>query len=183
MPPLQQVTAGGSRAELWEGRTAAQTAGPGHAAAHEQTSSIIKHAADDLQNALMASSASQAESTGIIASAILNAAMLPGWPVPNQAAMAEFAAKTKISEEEMLKQLANFGANSELIEKLRKKKPQVGKKVLIYLAMLLTAVETVIDTVANELAMLSGEEKSLKESREKANSRGHNGARQHVYIE
>jgi hypothetical protein len=185
MTPLEQVTGGGSRADLWEGRKGVETAqngSSGTAKVDDQALSITKHAGNEAQSALLAGDASQAQ-TGIIASFVLNAAMLPGWPIPNQAAMAEFVAKTKISEEEMFKALKNLGANEELLEKLRKKKPQVGKKVLLYLAMFLTAVETVIDTVANELAALSGEEKNLKESREKANSRGHAGSRRHVYVE
>jgi hypothetical protein len=204
--PFQQVTGGASRSELWEGSKAPNAAlagdlGTSSKASTASTTSVVtqpseqplsatiaKHEAatnlqDNLQNVTVATASSHVDQTGIIPSFILNAAMLPGWPVPNQAALAEFVAKTKISEEEMFKQLANMGASSELIEKLKKKKPRVTKKLLVYLAMLLTAVETVIGTVADELAMLSGEEKNFKEDRERANPRGHTGSRQHVYIE
>ncbi len=197
--PLDQVVGSGSRSELWDSAKKAATA----ERQDEQALSVAKHEvadkfpadkpsadkvhvdklSDNLQNAMLASGSAQPEHTGIIASFVLNAAMLPGWPIPNQAAMAEFVAKTKMSEEEMLKRLADLGANSDLIEKLKKRKSRTSKKLLIYLAMLLTAVETVIGTLANEVAMLSGEEKNLKERRERADARGHTGARQHVYIE
>jgi hypothetical protein len=186
MSPLRQVAGGASRSELWDGSKAPPAADHQPELAHQKEQGLALTKRDDvndLQNAMTASSSAQAEHTGIIPSFILNAAMLPGWPVPNQAAMAEFVAKTKMSEEEMLKYLANLGASDELIEKFRKKKSQAGKKILVYLAILLTAVETVIGTVADELALLSGEEKNLKESRERANPRGYNGSRQHVYIE
>jgi hypothetical protein len=125
----------------------------------------------------------QTERTGIIDSFILNAAMIPGWPFQIQPATPELVAGAKISEEEALTYLANLGAHEALLEKLRKAKPPVGKKLLIYLATLLTALETVIDTVAAELAMLAGDEKALEERRASANSHGRAGARRRLYME
>jgi hypothetical protein len=141
------------------------------------------HDTNVLSLATLANGLLQTERTGIIDSFILNAAMIPGWPFQSQPATPELVAGARISEEDALIYLANLGANEDLVQKLRKAKPPVGKKLLIYLATLLTALETVIDAVASELAMLGGDEKTLKEERASANSHGRAGARRRLYVE
>lgn len=162
MPLSQQVTGSGSRAELWDGWKAVQLP-------------VLQPDASAIQQALVANN--------VPAAALgFNAAMLTGLPFHRQ----QFAAMlgdSKVSEEDVLNYLAALGADDEFLKKFRKSKTAIGKKLLIYLAMLLNALETVAQTMANELAALSGEEKSVQESREQANSRGHGGPRRHVYVE
>jgi hypothetical protein len=141
------------------------------------------HDSSVLLQATLANGLLQTERTGIIDSFILNAAMIPGFPFQIQPATAELAAGAKISEEEALTYLANLGADGALVEKLRKTKPPVGKKLLIYLATLLTALQTVTDMVATELAMLAGDEKTLAEQRAGAHSHGSAGGRRRLYME
>jgi hypothetical protein len=141
------------------------------------------HDASMLLQSTLANGLLQTERTGIIDSFILNAAMIPGWPFQTQPVPAELVATAKFTEEDALTYLANLGANEDLVEKLRKSKPPVGKKLLIYLATLMTALQTVVDTIADELAMLTGDEKALEEERAGANSRGGGGARRRLYME
>jgi hypothetical protein len=169
MPPAQQVIASESRAELWEGTKAAQLP------ALPQDAANVRHT-------MVANIAVQSDPTGIVPSFILNAAMLPGLPFHRQQAAA-LIADPKVSEEDVLNYLQALGADDEFLRKFRKAKTAIGKKLLIYLAMLLNAFETVASTMANELAMLAGDERSVQESRERANSRGHAGPRHHVYVE
>jgi hypothetical protein len=172
MPPAQQVSASGSRAELWEGAKAAQLTVQDARAQH----------INSLQHAMQATGMAQPESAAMAASLIFNAAVLPGLPFHRQQAAA-LLADPKVSEEDVLNYLEALGADDEFLKKFRKAKTAVGKKLLIYLAMLLNAFETVAETMANELAMLAGDETSVQESRERANSRGHAGPRHHVYVE
>ena len=199
LPPLQQVIASsltpmGDAPEA--ARAMAEPDGLEAIQAREQLANSVQaaavrqhdaagraHDANALSQALLGNGLLQTERTGIIDSSILNAAMIPGWPFQTQPVTAELVATAKFTEEDALTYLANLGADESLVEKLRKSKPPVGKKLLIYLATLMTALETVIDTIADELAMLAGDEKALEEERAGANSRGGGGARRHLYME
>jgi hypothetical protein len=193
LAPFQQVIASSrsplgdpldaARADLIE-REASETAQRlDRLASDDLGAPVARHDANLLSQAMLADGLLQTERTGIIDSSILNAAMIPGWPFQSQPATPELVAGAKITEEDALAYLANLGADEALVEKLRKAKPPVGKKLLIYLATLMTALETVIDTLADELAKLAGDEKALEEQRAGANSRGRGGARRHLYIE
>ena len=176
MPPSQQVIASGSRAELWEGSKAAQLPVQDAKAQHINSLQHAMHAT------MHATGMAQSESAAVAASFIFNAAVLPGLPFHRQQAAA-LLADPKVSDEDVLDYLEALGADDEFLRKFRKAKTAIGKKLLIYLAMLLNAFETVAETMANELAMLAGDERSVQESRERANSRGHAGPRHHVYVE
>jgi hypothetical protein len=197
LPPLQQVIAG-SRTQMGDTPDAARATMVEPEGAEtvqrrdqpaDQSALVPQHGAASkahdasmLLQSTLANGLLQTERTGIIDSFILNAAMIPGWPFQTQPVPAELVATAKFTEEDALTYLANLGANEDLVEKLRKSKPPVGKKLLIYLATLMTALQTVIDTIADELAMLAGDEKALEEERAGANSRG-GGARRRLYME
>jgi hypothetical protein len=199
LSPLQQViaTSRGQIADAPDAARAAMAEPEGAEAIQrrdqpangDQGALVRQHDASKARDANMLLQASlanglvQTERTGIVDSFILNAAMIPGWPFQAQPVTAELAATAKFTEEDALAYLANLGANEDLVEKLRKSKPPVGKKLLIYLATLMTALQTVIDTIAEELAMLAGDEKALEEERAGANSRGGGGARRRLYME
>ncbi len=196
MPLHQQVVASASRTDLWEGSTSGSNAQPqpgeavdaptqtsaSHASAEAPASPDQQpRAADKAHSAGMAMAASSAmtEMRGIIASFALNAAMIPGWPYQTQFV----AGAPKVSEEELLAYLANMGAQGELVEKLRKSRPPAGKRLLMCLAAMLTAIETVVDAIADELALLAGDETALAQDRAAANAHGRTGARHRLYIE
>jgi hypothetical protein len=90
-----------------------------------------------------------------------------------------------ITEEEALVYLANLGADPALIEKVRKmlQKPPPGKKILLFLATMLTALTVVIDTLKEELAALAEERKEHEENREGADPQGGSGHRKRIYLE
>jgi hypothetical protein len=128
------------------------------------------------------------ERTGIIASAILNAAVIPGWPPPRpieSEAAAQLTPVPKMSDEEMLTYIANLGANPMLIEKARKMlaNRRNGKKILFYLAILMTALSVVIDRLANEFSALTDEESEVRENLDASDPFGHNGRRRRLYLE
>ncbi|MBR0988349.1 hypothetical protein [Bradyrhizobium liaoningense] len=196
MPLHQQVVASGSRTDLWEGATSGSNAQPqrgeGIDAGTQPPASLTTadsaaspdqqpRAADKAHGPgnLIAASSPMSEMRGIIASFALNAAMIPGWPYQTQFV----AGPPGISEEELLAYLANVGAQGELVEKLRKSRPPAGKRLLICLAAMLTAIETVVDAIASELALLSGDETALAQDRAAANAHGRTGARHRLYIE
>ncbi|QOZ76332.1 hypothetical protein XH83_13270 [Bradyrhizobium sp. CCBAU 53351] len=196
MPLHQQVVASGFRTELWDGATSGSNAQPRHGEAADTatTHSTSQPTADSTaapdqpsraaDKALspgnfIAAGSSVNEMRGIIASFALNAAMIPGWPYQTQFV----AGAPKISEEELLAYLANMGAQGELVEKLRKSRPPAGKRLLLCLAAMLTAVETVVDAIASELALLAGDETALAQDRAAANAHGRTGARHRLYIE
>ncbi|PDT90809.1 hypothetical protein CO669_07485 [Bradyrhizobium sp. Y36] len=196
MPLHQQVVASGSRTDLWEGSTSGSNAQPqrgavidsgtqpaaDRASADAATSSEQQpRAADKAHNAGIQTAASSplGEMRGIIASFALNAAMIPGWPYQTPFA----AGAPKISDEELLAYLANMGAQGQLVEKLRKSRPPAGKRLLMCLAAMLTAIETVVDAIASELALLAGDETALAQDRAAANAHGRTGARHRLYIE
>lgn len=130
---------------------------------------------------------SQTERAGIIASAILNAAVIPGWPPPRpiEGEAAQITPLPKISDEEMLTFLANLGAAPALIEKARKmlEKRQAGKKILFYLAVLMTALSVVVDRLVNELSAVMGEENEVRENLAIGDPLGTAGKRRRLYLE
>lgn len=212
-PLSQQLTAAGSRSEFWEGLKAAspsltseESARATHAAKADHRDQLARDSlqetargdgasapqndaaarardANNVLHAALAASTLDMERTGIIASSLLNAAMIPGWPYQKATIAGEPMATPKFSDEEALAYLANLGADEELVEKLRKRKPTVGKKLLIHLATLLTALETVMEAVATELALLAGVEQQLADKRAGANTRGKSGSRRRLYVE
>jgi hypothetical protein len=145
--------------------------------------------ASDPTNA--APAALQLERGGVIASFILNAAMIPGWPAQRPYAAAVAADPVRqvpdqaINDEEALTYLANLGASEELLEKIRKllttRVP--GKKIVVFLASLMTALSVVIGSLRDEFAILSEEQKDLEENRKRTDARGRAGSRERLYLE
>lgn len=196
MPVHQQVVASGSRSDLWEGSAPMPNAQPQRGAAIDavtqppaaDASADVATSPDQQPRAAdkahtagitVAGSSAMTEMRGIIASFALNAAMIPGWPYQTQFV----PGASNIREEELLAYLANMGAQGELVEKLRKSRPPAGKRLLMCLAVMLTAIETVVDAIASELALLAGDETALAEDRAAANAHGRTGARHRLYIE
>lgn len=182
-------------------------------AAYDPAQTADVHAAsrpetpDDGQRGGPADSARQAESAdaparaatalalapergGIIASFILNAAMLPVRPLPlmagaeTEAAMAANGRKPVMNDEEALQYLVNLGANPALVDKMRKtlRRRPVGKKLLLFLAGLMTALTVVVEALQRELARLAEEERE-KEERDAADPHGRSDGRRRLYLE
>jgi hypothetical protein len=130
------------------------------------------------------------ERGGIIASFILNAAMLPVRPLPlmagaeTEAAMAANGRKPVMNDEEALQYLVNLGANPALVDKMRKtlRRRPVGKKLLLFLAGLMTALTVVVEALQRELARLAEEERE-KEERDAADPHGRSDGRRRLYLE
>jgi hypothetical protein len=200
------VTAGGDRTDFFDGGKPQGASEASFAAAmHAGAASGHAPASDALelptriewgQDAGHAAAASTAEGArgGIIASFILNAGMIPGWPAPRPLAGAEISAEAmagrlppdpSITEEEALVYLANLGADPALIEKVRKmlQKPPPGKKILLFLATMLTALSVVVETLKHELEALAEERKEREESQDNADPRGRAGRRKRIYLE
>jgi hypothetical protein len=144
-----------------------------------------KAAADSVATALAGALAGPGsiERSGIIASFILNAAMVPGWPKPHQAGGLDVAGPQRdpsISDEEALKYLANLGASEAVREELGKmlRKGPPGRKILLGLAALLTALTVVIDTIRDEL--MAAQER--QEDEENRNGTDHYGGRRRLYL-
>ena len=108
------------------------------------------------------------EAGGIIASFILNAAMIPGWPPPRlpetiEEQVADLATRLQVSPEmsaeDLMDYLAKFGVNEQLLERLRKAQlpPATTMKVLGYLAVLMTAISTIFASLKEEVAQLVAE--------------------------
>ena len=108
------------------------------------------------------------EAGGIIASFILNAAMIPGWPPPRlpetiEDQVADLATRLQVSPEmsaeDLMDYLAKFGVNEQLLERLRKAQlpPATTMKVLGYLAVLMTAISTIFASLKEEVAQLVAE--------------------------
>lgn len=134
----------------------------------------------------------QTERAGVIASFILNAGLIPALPappapVPAQALSNPAAAVVppgQIDDEAALTYLANLGADQALIEKIRKmsRRPVPGKRVLVGLAALMTALTVVTEAIAEEIATLAEDWHDNEENRSLADSRGHS-ARRRLYLE
>jgi len=130
------------------------------------------------------------ERGGIIASFILNAGMLPVRPLPlmagaeTEAAMAGKARQPPPNDEEALQYLVNLGANPALVEKMRKmlRRRTMGKKLMLFLASLMTALTVVTEALHRELASLAEEEQE-KEDREAADPHGRSDGRHRLYLE
>ncbi len=105
--------------------------------------------------------------SGIIPSAILNAAMIPGWPGPvrhvatapadqkrRQQGIEPQDKETAVSVAEMLTHLANFGALTSLLDRaqLLMKKAAERATLLLHLAALVSTVIAVFRTLRRELA-------------------------------
>jgi hypothetical protein len=156
-------------------------AASGTAGEAADVSAAAKAAADSVATAL--AGPGSIERSGIIASFILNAAMVPGWPKPHQAGGLDVAGPQRdpsISDEEALKYLANLGASEAVLEKLGKilRKGPPGRKILLGLAALLTALTVVIDTIRDE--MMAAQER--QEDEEKRNGTDHYGGRRRLYL-
>gem|GEM_PF-4718570 len=102
---------------------------------------------------------------GIIASFILNASIIPGWTLPRLPAsieerFADLATRMmetpEVAQADLLAYLANFGGNEQLLERLRKAQlpPTISIKVLGFLAVLMTAITTILSTLRQEAAEL-----------------------------
>ena len=121
------------------------------------------------------------EAGGIIASFILNAAMIPGWPPPRLPESIEeqvadlathLAVSPEMSQADLMEYLAKFGVNEQLLERLRKAQlpPPTTLKVLGYLAVLMTAISTVFASLKEEVAQLVEELKKQGAEAEDAES-------------
>ncbi|MEN3385157.1 MAG: hypothetical protein V7608_5201 [Hyphomicrobiales bacterium] len=196
----QRAAASESAAALQQATGADTSAADVHTASRPETP-------DDGQRGDPADSARQAESAdaparaataralapergGIIASFILNAAMLPVRPLPlmagaeTEAAMAANGRKPVMNDEEALQYLVNLGANPALVDKMRKtlRRRPVGKKLLLFLAGLMTALTVVVEALQRELARLAEEERE-KEERDAADPHGRSDGRRRLYLE
>jgi len=111
---------------------------------------------------LAAGGLSQGERAGVVASMMLNAAMIPGWPGPLAYANAPAASDAvaphalqnpALTETDIVTYLANFGVSAPVLEKLR---PLFGeassrKSLLLHLAILLSAFCIVFVQIKSEL--------------------------------
>lgn len=124
----------------------------------------------------------QVERADIIASFILNAAMIPGWPAPT---MHGFDPKDTIgtqrmslnrlmTEDEALTYLANLGVDQGLMGKLRKRfaKFKRGKALILALATLLKTLAGAFDVLASEVASAIEEQQNYGEGRQRADGHG-----------
>jgi hypothetical protein len=101
-----------------------------------------------------------------------------------EAAMAANGRKPVMNDEEALQYLVNLGANPALVDKMRKtlRKRPVGKKLLLFLAGLMTALTVVVEALQRELARLAEEERE-KEERDAADPHGRSDGRRRLYLE
>lgn len=93
---------------------------------------------------------------GMAPALIINAAMIPGWPLPGfaQGSMAAPAFRPRrMSEAEWLEHLAAEGLNPALLEALRqlRAKPAPKRRLLRFFAMLLAALASLLETIEAEL--------------------------------
>jgi hypothetical protein len=105
----------------------------------------------------------QMESAGVIDSFILNAAMIPGWPLQRPfeplgpEAMGAYQPLLQgMDEEELVDYLAAMGANDALNERIRKASddPVRRRKLLRSLVILIAVVTTIIDSMRAEIEAL-----------------------------
>ena len=132
----------------------------------------------------------EAAAGGIIASFILNAAMIPGWTLPRlppsiEEQFADLAKKMietpEVAQADLLAYLANFGANEQLLERIRKAQlpPTISIKVLGFLAVLMTAITTILATLRQEATELLVD---LPEQERNASDLEPDGKRKRLYL-
>lgn len=128
----------------------------------------------------------QAERAGVIASFILNAAMIPGWPppraiegaAPHQAfAKAMSSAPLTPGETEMLMFLAHLIRNPALVERLMRLSERMLRRsrILAAFAMLFTGLKELVEVVKEEL-------QSLEEDLEDGEVLFDGGGRRHLVL-
>ncbi len=115
-----------------------------------------------------ASGGQQAERAGIIASFMLNAAMLPGWPgerrfEPPRGESARWPlppVPTGLSETDLLTYLANMGLRPSPAARLMRGVRQIGRRLrlLLGLGLLLARIRLVLRTLKDEFEALSEDE-------------------------
>lgn len=122
---------------------------------------------------------------GAASAGILNAAMIPGWPAqrpyanaPGKEAQAarQPTPNPAMTDEEIIAYLVNFGADEKMQARAKRmlEMPVVGKKLMTFLAVMMTAMTTVLRSVKDELeAMLAEDEE------EGQNGDGHSGLARH----
>ena len=126
----------------------------------------------------------QVGQTGIIASFILNAAMIPGWPPPKPFEMPSAnslldrllqGAKGLPNEEDYFAFLSERGAKPSFLARLRKRLDKLARsrrlRMLLGLAALMSTIEVVLEALEEELAQLGsgggrGDEQSPLEEAE-----------------
>jgi hypothetical protein len=100
----------------------------------------------------------------MLGGAILNAAMIPGWPPPrpfaNAIAKQLLSGEPGQAEESLLEVLKSLGVGKKLMDRLRDKLRQIRRKLeaLINLGVLYATVMSVMESVADELQALADEE-------------------------
>jgi hypothetical protein len=108
----------------------------------------------------------QMESAGVIDSYILNAAMIPGWPLQRpfeplgpEALGAHQPALQAMDDEELVDYLAGMGANEALSERIRKASddPVRRRKLLRTLVIFIAIVTTIVDAMRAEIEALVAE--------------------------
>ena len=110
----------------------------------------------------------QVERAGVIASFILNAAMIPGWPPPRPFEMPPAAAlldrllsspNALPGEDDMLGYFAERGAEAGLLARMRARLSGLSRarrlRVLVGLAALWTTIEALIDALEQDLLLVS----------------------------
>jgi hypothetical protein len=142
-----------------------------------ETTSATRQA-DGLRHAIEtwaapAASGAAMDRAGIIASCILNAAMIPGWPAPRPFELAagralvpeRQPAGAPIDENEALNYLASMGASRGLLDRIRELTRSLARrlKLLLGLAVLATLMTSALRTLQVELAALAEELEAAEE--------------------
>jgi hypothetical protein len=117
-------------------------------------------------------SSQQVERAGVIASFILNAAMIPGWPPPRPFVSVEVEelmtrlqkGPVAASELEVMTYLSKFGLSKELLAKIFALMEAIRRRrlVMLALAILLTNARAVLESIKAELARLTEESESAE---------------------
>lgn len=119
----------------------------------------------------------QTERAGVIASFILNAAMIPGWPFPRPIELALGRAMVPdplpvphpaMNDAEAMTYLANMGAAEKLLARIRELLGRMTRlpRVLAALAVLLTTLGLVLSALREELEAMAEERRELEEHEE-----------------
>jgi hypothetical protein len=150
------------------------------AASTAQQADGLRHGIDVWATPLVSGAAM--ERAGIIASCILNAAMIPGWPAPRPFELAAGRALVPerlppgapIDENEALNYLAGIGASRSLLDRIRELTRSVVRrlKLLLGLAVLATLMTEALRTLQDELTALA-EELEAAEAEELVGGRRH----------
>jgi hypothetical protein len=122
----------------------------------------------------LASADGQTERAGVIASFVLNAAMIPGWPFPKPIELALGRGMipdplppphAAIDEGEAMSYLASMGASGGLLDKIKELMDKIIKrsKLLLALATALSALSLAVECLREELEAMEQERRDLEQ--------------------